>query len=139
MQNLYLCFYFMIISSLNFLYQFFNFSCCGQWPQVADNSHVPPICWSSPHWPTPQWQEEETLNQVKEQQLVSQIQWNIPFVSTCWNIEHQHSELFLIPSCSPILVSQIQWNIPFVSTCWKVVEHQHSELFLIPSCAPQLV
>lgn len=58
------------------------FSSCGsQWPEVANVWHVPSIRWNNHDWAPSEWQEEEVHDQVKEQQLGSQIQWNLSLVS----------------------------------------------------------
>lgn len=57
------------------------FSSCGsQRPEVANVWHVPSICWNHHDRAPSEWQEEEVHNEVKEQQLGSQIQWNLSLV-----------------------------------------------------------
>jgi len=50
-------------------------SCGSQRPEVANVWHVPSVCGNHHDWAPSEWQEEEVHNQVKEQQLGSQVQW----------------------------------------------------------------
>lgn len=43
--------------------------------------NVPTVRWNQLDWSTFARQEAQACNQIKVKQLVSQIQWNIPFVS----------------------------------------------------------
>lgn len=62
--------------------KFIVFSCRCQWFEVGDCvRYVPAICWNQPDWSAFARQETETFYQIKVQQLVAQIQRNIPFVS----------------------------------------------------------
>lgn len=59
----------------------YYYSCGGQWLKMADVWHVQTLCGDHHDRSSPQWQETEVPDQVQEQQLVSQVQWNLPFVS----------------------------------------------------------
>lgn len=59
------------------------FSRGSQQFEVADVWYVPTLRRDQHDWPSPQRQEAKIPDQVKEQQLVSQFQRNLPLVSGC--------------------------------------------------------
>lgn len=57
------------------------YSCGSQQSEVADDWHVSTLCGGQSDWPTSERQTTKTFYKIQEQQLVTKVQWNLPFVS----------------------------------------------------------
>ena len=56
------------------------FSGRRQRPQVEDDQYVPAVCRSQSDWSASERKETETFDEVEEQQLVAEVQRNVPLV-----------------------------------------------------------
>lgn len=67
-----------------------GFSGRGERPQVGDRvGHVPAVCRGEPDWAAPAGSKTEAGDQGQVEQLVAQVQRDVPFVSQCQKEENE--------------------------------------------------